>query len=153
VIIAPMEPTSESPEAVRCSTRIRAQIAIHLTSLDVGNSFSESCHTLVVNLTGCGIRLSRPLEPGVRVCLDQLPSGQSVTGCVATCVSLGPSSKYWVVGVALDEPGNIWGISPAPADWGECQIAAPPASALDSKTNEWPYRQYSNRGEFHPGRR
>jgi hypothetical protein len=148
-----MNPTPESTEAARCSTRIRAQIPIRLTSLDNGNSFSESCHTLVVNLTGCGIRLSRPLEAGVRVCLDELPHGQSVMGCVATCVSLGPSSKYWVVGVALDEPGNVWGIYPVPADWGEGQTAAPTAPALGSKTEEWPYRQFSSRGEFHPGRR
>jgi hypothetical protein len=148
-----MEPTLESPAAPRSSTRVRAQIPIRLTCLDDETGFRESCHTLVLNLTGCGIRLARALEPGVRVSLDELPSGRSVLGTVTTCVSLGPASKYWVVGVALDEAGNVWGIHPAPPDWGERQVSAPTQPAVVSKLNEWPYRQFSSRGEFHPGRR
>jgi len=148
-----MQPPLESSEAPRRSTRVRAQIPIRLSCRDGEAGFTESCHTLVVNLAGCGIRLSRPLKPGARVFLEELPSGGLVVGSVTACVSLGPSSKYWVVGVALDEPGNVWGIDPGPPDWGTQPAAAPAVPAASSKLNEWPYRQFSTRGESHPGRR
>ena len=62
-----------------------------------------------------------------------------------------------MVGIALDEPGNVWGIHPAPADWGSetahrrCRNAA--SAVTGAKSGEWPFRQFSNRGEFHPGKR
>jgi hypothetical protein len=87
------------------------------------------------------------------VCLNDLPNGKSVTARVANCVALGAGSKCWVVGLVLDEPGNIWGIHPAPADWGSEPVAAATTTAIPAKSGEWPYRQFSSRGEFHPGRR
>ena len=150
-----MESTAKSYEAERHSTRIRAQIPLRLTSLDPAIPWSEHCHTLVLNTQGCGVRLSRPLEPGVPVRLDELPGGHSVTARVANCVLLGTGGKHWVVGLALDlnQTGNIWGIHPAPADWGsEPQAVAAPTPTPPQK-NEWPYSQFSNRGEFHPGRK
>jgi hypothetical protein len=68
---------------------------------------------------------------------------------------LGAGSNYWLVGIALDQPGNIWGIHPAPEDWDLENIAAAPPTVpgTAAKAGEWPYRQFSPRGEFHPGRR
>jgi hypothetical protein len=148
-----MESTAKSYEAERRSTRIRAQLPLRVTSLDPAVQFSEQCHTLVVNTEGCGVRLSRPLSPGLPVRLEDLAGGQSATALVANCVPLG--AKFWVVGLALDEPGNIWGIRPAPADWGEARkpIAAAVPAPVASKRSEWPYTQFSSRGEFHPGRK
>jgi len=57
------------------------------------------------------------------------------------------------VGIALDEPGNIWGIHPVPEDWGAEAAVAAAAAEIPAKSGEWPYRQFSSRGEFHPGRR
>jgi hypothetical protein len=59
------------------------------------------------------------------------------------------------VGLALDEPGNIWGIAPTPADWGiEAKVSAAAATAAaPAKKNEWPFTQFSKRGEFHPGKK
>jgi hypothetical protein len=149
-----MEPTENSLEAQRRSTRIRAQIPLRVTSLDPAIEFTEHCHTLVVNTQGCGVRLSRPLEPGVPVRLHELPTGQAVTARVANCVPLGNEGKYWLVGLGLDQPGNIWGIAPAPADWGsEPKALAAAAVASPAKKNEWPYSQFSRKGEFHPGRK
>ena len=150
-----MDPRENSTEAERRSTRIRAQIPLRVTSLDAATPFTESGHTLIVNTQGCGVRLSRPLEPGMAVCLDELPTRKRANARVANCVPLGAGSKCWVVGLALDEPGNIWGIHPAPEDWGsEAVIAAPAAAPVaPPKAGEWPYRRFSNRGEFHPGRR
>jgi hypothetical protein len=150
-----MQSTEKSHDAARLSTRIRAQIPLRISSLDPVTQLSESCYTLVVNTQGCGVRLRRPLEPGVQVLLDELPGGESVTARVANCVPLGAENKYWLVGLALDQPGNVWCIHPAPSDWGpEPKAAAAAASAsAPAKKNEWPYSQFSNRGEFHPGRK
>jgi len=149
-----------SHEAERRSTRIRAQIPVRVTSLDPAFKFSERCHTLIVNTQGCGLRVSTELPAGTQVLLDELPSGLKATGIVANAVPLGSEGKYWLVGVALDRVGNIWGLHPAPADWGEtmptAQADAAPASvpvARAVNSSEWPYSQFSRRGEFHPGRR
>lgn len=152
-----MDSTERSTESARRSTRIRTQIPLRITSLDPATPFSESGHTLVVNTQGCGVRLSRPLEPGLEVSIEELPACESVPARVANCVPLGTGSQWWLVGIALDEPGNVWGIHPAPADWGaEASPAAKAAAATvasPAKSEEWPYRRFSNRGEFHPGKR
>ncbi len=147
-----MSSSATSYEAARRSTRIRAQIPFRLASLDPQIPFSEHCHTLVVNTEGCGVRLTQPLEPGLSVLLDELPGGTSAPARVANCVPLGTEGKYWLVGIALDQPGNIWCIHPAPANWGMAPspvvTVAPP-----KKENEWPYSVFSSKGEAHPGRK
>jgi len=144
-------------EAARRGARIRAQIPLCITSVDPGDSFSERCHTLIVNPQGCGVRISRPLEPGAPVRLDELPGGISVTAKVANCTPLGTEGKYWLVGLALDEPGNVWCIHPTPADWGSMSrsviAAATTATAPPVKKHEWPYSVFSDKGEAHPGRK
>ena len=120
-----MDSTEKPPESGRRSTRIRAQIPLRVTSLDPATPFSESGHTLVLNTQGCGVRLSRALEPGLAVSLDELPGGKSVPARIANCVPLGTGGQWWMVGIALDEPGNVWGVHPAPADW-DSEAASPP---------------------------
>lgn len=150
-----MSSSAKSFEAARRSTRIRAQIPFRLASLDPAIPFSEHCHTLVVNTEGCGVRLNRPLEPGLSVLLDELPGGTSAPARVANCVPLGTEGKYWLVGLALDHPRNIWCIQPAPANWGSEPNANLIAAAvpLPKKENEWPYSVFSSKGEAHPGRK
>jgi len=148
-----MSSGAKSFEAARRSTRIRAQIPFRLASLDPAIPFSEQCHTLVVNTEGCGVRLTRPLEPGLPVVLDELPGGTSALARVANCVPLGTGGNYWLVGLALEEPANIWCIHPAPADWGIELKAVAAAVAPPKKENEWPYSVFSTKGEAHPGRK
>jgi hypothetical protein len=153
-----MEAPKTSPEAARRSTRIRAQIPVRLTSLDPAIPFSEPCHTLIVNTQGCGVRVTRPFEAGTPVELGDLPTGKVVIATVANCVPLGTGATFWLVGLALQEQGNIWGIRPAPADWGTEPLAMAAAAsasttAAQNKGGEWPYTQFSPRGEFHPGRK
>ena len=149
-----METAPKSQETARRSTRIRAQIPLRVTSLDPAVQFSELCHTIVVNTQGCGVRLPRKLEPGLQIRIDELPTGHIVSARVANAVALGSEGRFWLVGLALDEPGNIWGIRPAPADWGAEVVTGVAAVASTSqKPGEWPFSQFSNRGEFHPGRR
>ena len=148
-----MDADSKKYEAARRSTRLRAQIPVRVTSIEDSGTLSEQCHTVIVNTQGCGVRLSQPLDPGFAVRLDELPTGCVAEGQVANCVPLGP--KHWLVGIALGEIGNIWGIHPAPADWGTepKAVAAAATVSIPEKKGEWPFSQFSKHGEFHPGRK
>jgi hypothetical protein len=99
---------------VRRSTRIRCEIVFILTSLDPAHPFSESCQTHLVNPQGCAARFGRPLEIGTAVRLEGLPSGIAVTARVVNCIAI---EKFWLLGLALDEPANVWGIPSPPDDW------------------------------------
>src|SRR5712692_1429498 len=110
--------TCASHPAQRRGTRVRAQIPVRVTSLDPARSFSEPCHTLLVNPQGCGVRFTRPLEPGTQIRVDDLPGGGSITARVASSLPLQTGSKYWLVGICLDSPGNLWCLAPSPQDWG-----------------------------------
>lgn len=147
---------TQSFEAVRRSTRVRAQIPFRLVSRDPAVPFSEQCYTLIVNTEGCGVRLTQPLEPGLPVLLDELPGGAKAAAHVANCVPLGTEGKYWLVGIALEEPGNIWCIRPAPMNWeraSNAKATATPTVAAPKKAGEWPYSVFSSKGEAHPGRK
>jgi hypothetical protein len=137
-------------------TRVRVEIPLRLATLTPAPLFAEESHTLVVNPQGCGVKLSRALDPGTRVLLDGLPGGAQATARVANCLPLGTDGKWYLLGLALDAPGNVWGITNPPADWTmqEVPVAAPAAPAEDPvKKKNWPYSLFSQRGEAHPGRR
>jgi hypothetical protein len=102
----------------RLGTRVRAQIPVRVTSLDPTINFSESCYTLMVNPKGCGIRCSRPLRPGTQLRVDELPGRGAALATVACARPLEQGSRYWIVGIALEYPANLWCIAPAPDDWG-----------------------------------
>jgi hypothetical protein len=57
------------------------------------------------------------VEIGVAVHLEGLPTATTVSGRVVNCISLGEHEKLWLLGFALDEPGNVWGIESVPEDW------------------------------------
>jgi hypothetical protein len=103
----------------RRGTRVPAQIPVRLSSLDPSSTFSENCHTLVVNPQGCGVRFPRPLKPGLQIRIENLPGGGSTTARVACSLPLNYNRKYWLVGISLDTPGNLWCLAPAPQDWGQ----------------------------------
>src|SRR5271166_4011519 len=119
-----MASSATAQQPARRSTRIRAQIPVLVVSLDSSVQFSERCHTLVVNTEGCGVRLSRSLEPGTPVLLDELPGGNRVRGSIASSVPLGTEGRYWLVGIGLEQQGNVWCIHPAPADRGTASTPA-----------------------------
>lgn len=99
---------------VRRGTRIPFEIPITLSSLDQALPFSESCLTLLVNPQGCAARFGRPLRIGAAVRLEGLPTKTTVTARVVNCI---PIEKFWLLGLALDEPANVWGIPSPPEDW------------------------------------
>jgi hypothetical protein len=102
----------------RLGTRVRAQIPLRVSSLEQAGAFAESCYTVLVNPKGCGVRCKRPLEPGLRVKMEQLPGGETVTARVACSIPPAKGSKFWLIGIGLDHPGNLWHLAPAPSDWG-----------------------------------
>jgi hypothetical protein len=49
--------------------------------------------------------------------LEGLPNAANVTARIVNCFSLGEHEKLGLLGLALDEPGNVWGIETVPVDW------------------------------------
>ena len=86
-------------------------------ALDSVHPFFEPCLVILANPQGCGVRFGRPLKVGTRVRLEGLPAKGNVTALAVNCISLGEYEKFWLLGLALDEPGNVWGIESAPEDW------------------------------------
>src|SRR5262249_52936033 len=78
-----MGPAAGQSEAPRRMTRMRVEVAVRLATLSPAPIFAEETHTLVVNPQGCGVKLSRALDPGIRVLLDGLPGGLQATARVA----------------------------------------------------------------------
>jgi hypothetical protein len=142
-------------KAFRRTTRVRTQIPIRIVSADPAVGLSEYCQTLVVNLTGCGVRLTHPLTTGLPIKLEQLPCGRSVPAHVMNCAPIGTQGRFWLVGIALDQPENVWCIQPVPEDWSEDYKPPAPAApvAHENKSSQWPYSQFSSKGESHPGRK
>ena len=101
----------------RSGTRIPCQIPVTLESMYPTDPFSEPCQVILVNLRGCAALFSRPLEIDRAVRLQGLTTTTQVTGRVVNCISLGDSEKRYLLGLALDEPGNVWGIRTPPEDW------------------------------------
>jgi hypothetical protein len=119
------------PDARR-STRITCKISMTLRSLDAADPFSGLCIAFLVNPQGCAARFRRPLEIGAAVQLEGLSAGRSVTARVVNCISPGEYEKFWVLGLALDEPGNVWGIEKPPEDW----HPETPATEVDSGSRD-----------------
>ena len=107
----------EKKSGLRRGTRIPCKIPATLTSLDPAQRYSDGCLIILVNPQGCAARFGRPLEIGAAVRLEGLAAITDVTARVVNCISMGQYEKLWLLGLALDEPGNVWGIQSPPADW------------------------------------
>lgn len=103
----------------RSGTRISQQIPITLKHSDPAHPFSEPCLTLLVNPQGCAARFGRPLQVGAAVQLQGLPGGVSVTARVVNCIKIEEYAKFWLLGLALDKAGNVWGVETPPEDWAD----------------------------------
>jgi hypothetical protein len=49
--------------------------------------------------------------------LEGLPASTDITASVVNCISMGEYERLWLLGLALDQPGNVWGIQSPPEDW------------------------------------
>lgn len=104
-------------EVARGGTRVPCEIPITLTSLDERNGFSQDCAIILANLRGCAARCPRPVPAGTSVQLVGLPTKTPVEARVTSCIFLGEFEKIWLLGLALNQAGNVWGIGPVPDDW------------------------------------
>jgi hypothetical protein len=147
-----------TPKTTRRSTRVRVEIPVTVTSLDRKHPFSAQCMALVVSPQGCGVRASQALPLETPVLLNDLPNGGSASARVATCLPLGNDGKYFLIGVALYNHGNVWGIANPPDDWNcapnpGATSADVAANVASKRQNTWPYNLFSGNGEAHPGRK
>jgi hypothetical protein len=151
-----------TPRTARRSTRLRVEIPVTVTSLDRKHPFSAKCMALVVSPQGCGVRASQALPLETPVLLGDMPGGGSASARVATCLPLGNDKKNFLIGVALYNHGNVWGIANPPEDWDCSQNLTPtPDAAADKGAHKtasksgsaWPYNLFSGQGEAHPGRK
>lgn len=101
----------------RQGTRIKCEIPLTLISLDPAHPFSGPCLAILANPNGCAVRCTHSLEVGTAVQLEGLPTGTVITARVVNCISLGPYQRVTILGLALDRPGNVWGIKDPPQDW------------------------------------
>jgi hypothetical protein len=147
-----------TPKATRRrSTRVRVEIAITVTSLDRKNPFSGECLALLISPQGCGLRVEQGLPLETPLLLSGLPGGGSASGRVASCLPLGGDGKYFLIGVALYNHGNVWGIPNPPEDWNCAPDSrsqpAQESAAAKHGSNAWPYNLASAHGEVHPRRK
>jgi hypothetical protein len=101
----------------RRSTRLPCRLSITLTGADQCHSYSEPCLVILVSPYGCAARFGRPVEVGSTVLLGGLPSSSNVTAQVVNCISIEDYQHLWLLGLELNEPGNVWGIQSPPSDW------------------------------------
>jgi len=148
-----------TPKTARRSTRLRVEIPVSVTSLDRMRPFAERCVVLVASAQGCGFRSTRALQLETPVMISDLPGGGSVTARVANCLPLGKDG--FLIGAALYNHGNVWGIVDAPEDWNVAAendpvAARPPAASVPKQAvqkKSWPYNVFSEGAEVHPGRK
>jgi hypothetical protein len=124
ILLTSMASCASNQPQRRLGTRVRAQIPVRITSLNPADNFSQTCHTVMVNPKGCGIRCPRPLTEGVQLRIEDLPGRGSTLARVACTRPMEDGSNYWIVGIALESPGNLWCMAPVPPDWGT--YSAPP---------------------------
>ena len=114
--LVPGHSGTRNKQIPRSGTRIPCQVPAKLTSLDPTHPFADSCLVILVNPQGCAAHFRRPVEVGTSVRLEGLPSGR-VTAQVVNCISLDEHQNSWLLGLALAEPGNVWGVEAPPEDW------------------------------------
>jgi hypothetical protein len=116
-------------EAMRRSTRIRADIPVRVRSLEPLHPFDILTRTLIINAQGCGIQSPSDLPVGIPV--ELVVEERTVSGKILNSTPVDAERGMWVTGIQLDQSGNIWGLASPPADWGAevPQAAAAPGPA------------------------
>lgn len=109
----------------RSGTRVNCEISVRLDLADSIHALSDTGLIILVNPRGCAARFKYPLEIGTRVRLEGLEKS-SVTARVVNCFWPGEFAKFWILGLALDVPGNVWGIEAPPQDWNTDGPIVPP---------------------------
>ena len=109
---------------MRRSSRVERQIPLLISGHDgIGQEFLEQTSAISLNLHGCRYTSRHLCQVGSWVTLQlmDVTLGAKPHQVVRAQVkSLHPPSNardLFHVGVELESPGNVWGISPTPLDW------------------------------------
>ncbi len=122
---------------MRRSSRVRWKMPLKVTSLDAKVPFSEMCETLIVNMHGCGLRSPAPLAIANPVQIETADH-RKTTGWVTDFQPMGSDGKWWLLGLALEQEGNFWGIPNPPEDWSASLAANSTAGGESRKLDIWP---------------
>jgi hypothetical protein len=116
-------PTRANGEDLRRSSRLERQIPLLISGCDgVGQEFLEQTTVVSLNLHGCRYPSRHECAVGSWVTLQIAgnPLGDKGRNVRAQIKSVHPPPnprEMFQVGVELEAPGNVWGISPTPLDW------------------------------------
>jgi hypothetical protein len=111
-------------EDLRRSSRVERQIPLLIAGHDgVGQEFLEQTAAVSLNLHGCRYASRHECQVGswitlqlIEAALGAKPSTMVRAQVKSVHPPLNPRDLFHV-GVELEAPGNIWGISPTPLDW------------------------------------
>jgi hypothetical protein len=109
---------------MRRSSRVERQIPLLVSGHDgVGQEFLEQTAAISLNLHGCRYTSRHECQVGswitlqlIEATLGAKPSSMMRAQVKSVYPPLNPRELFHV-GVELEAPGNIWGISPTPLDW------------------------------------
>jgi hypothetical protein len=118
--------STETPGAAgaekRRSTRLVRAVPIIVVGTDaLGQPFRESTSTMMVDCYGCKFqsRNYAPKQSTVMVEIFHAPGWDRrvVHGKVVWVQRPRTHRENYQIAIALEVPGNVWGVSPPPADW------------------------------------
>lgn len=92
-----------------CGTQVPCKISATLTSLDPYQPVSDTCLVILVSQQRCAARFDHTLKVGTAVQLSGLPTTSSAKAEVTNCMYIA-GERFWLLDLALSEPGDVWGI-------------------------------------------
>jgi hypothetical protein len=117
-------PTSRSAHDadLRRTSRIERSVTLLILGTNRrGEAFQEKTYTLAVNLHGCRYPSRHDYAPASWVSMQVTGSDGTdspvVRARVRSVISTRTPRELFQVGVELETPGNVWGISVPPLDW------------------------------------
>jgi hypothetical protein len=119
-------PTPSSRSAHDADLRRTSRVERSVTLLILGTNrrgeaFQEKTYTLAVNLHGCRYPSRHDYAPASWVSMQVTGSDGAnspvVRARVRSVISTRTPRELFQVGVELETPGNVWGISAPPLDW------------------------------------
>ncbi len=102
----------EGFKEARRSTRVPLKVTIEVE----GEELKCEGETIIVNLHGALISVSKDLQVGMRIWIFVYITGKR---CPARVVSAPAPLQC---GIELEQPQNIWGVSLTPDDWRESDM-------------------------------
>ena len=138
---------SETPRASgaekRRSTRVVRAVPIIVVGTDaLGQPFRESTSTMMVDCFGCKFQSQNyvPKNSMVTVEIFHAPGWDRrvIRGKVVWVQRPRTHRENYQIAIEMDVPGNVWGLSPGPADWFSHpdDIAQAPIEVLDPVSSD-----------------